>query len=226
MGGVSSWIEQGFAPLSNEHKKYLKTRGVDSKTSVSFFTWEPPRSACPCPRFSASFGVTGRRIRGNLVTPIYSPRGILIGMEARSFNPDGSKKVLQYRTDQAQWNPYFLGAEKAFQALWDGCDVWVVEGIFDLVALEKVVPKSDAVICTLRAGMDGNSVNMITRFASPLNTIYIAYDNDETGQAKGEWLKSRLTSLGARSYLCRYRGKDPNEVWKAGGEPLLRKMFG
>jgi DNA primase len=224
MGGLTSWLEAGFKPLKKEHKKYLKKRGVDSKSSASFYTWESPHVPCPCERFKANFGVTGRRLQGQLITPIHSPRGSLLGMEARSLE-NGVKKVLQYRTDQAQWNPYFLGAQKAFETLWDGCDLWVVEGIFDMVALEKVVPKSDAVISTLRAGMDNNSINMISRFLTPRNSVYIAYDNDETGIKKAQWLKDRLTSLGGRVYLCKYRGKDPNEVWASGGESLLRRYF-
>lgn len=225
MGSISSWLQEGLQPLSKEHRKYVKKRGVDQRTSVPFYTWKPPKTACPCPRFSANFGVVGGRINGQLITPITSPRGSVIGLEARSFKGDGSKKVFQYRTDQAQWNPYFLGAPKAFKALWEGYDVWVVEGIFDMVALEKVVPKSDAVISTLRAGMDSNSMTMLGRFATPLSSIHIAYDNDETGKKKSEWLAHKLTSLGARVYTCKYRGKDPNEVWAQGGDALLRRYF-
>jgi DNA primase len=224
MGGVTSWLEQGFKPLSSQHKKYLKKRGVDRNSSVSFYTWDSPKSSCPCERFIANFGYTGRRLQGNLITPIYSPRGALLGMEARHLD-HGNKKVLQYRTDQAQWNPYFLGAPKAFETLYEGYDLWVVEGIFDMIALEKVVPNSDAVISTLRAGMDNNSVNMISRFLTPRNSIYIAYDNDETGRKKADWLKAKLTALGGRVYLCNYRGKDPNEVWSTGGEALMRRYF-
>ena len=69
---------------------------------------------------------------------------------ARRWDKDGSKSVRQYRTDRAEWNPYILGAERAFQALWDNGDLWIVEGIFDLIALEKVIPSCDAVCSTLR----------------------------------------------------------------------------
>jgi len=226
MGNIGSWLTEGFGDLSKDHQTYLLKRGVDEKTSVSFHTWTTPKSPCPCPRFKANFGDNGFKLRGQLVTPIYSPRGAILGMEARSFSEDGSKRVLQYRTNNAQWNPYFLGAEKAFKTLWVGGDLWIVEGIFDMIALEKVVAKSDAVISTLRAGMDMNSINMISRFISPRSSIYIAYDNDETGQAKSEWLRNKFTSEGARVFLARYRGKDPNEVWSQGGERLLRRYFG
>ena len=75
----------------------------------------------------SSFGDNGFKIRGQLVIPIRSPRGALLGFEARSEKEDGSKRVLQYGTNNAQWNPYFLGAEKAFKTLWEGGDLWVVE---------------------------------------------------------------------------------------------------
>jgi DNA primase len=226
MGNISSWLIEGFDTLSKDHQSYLSKRGVDGNTSVDFFTWKTPDPPCPCPRFMANFGENGYRLRGKLVTPIRSPRGAILGMEARSFSEDGSKRVFQYRTNNAQWNPYFLGAERAFKTLWQGGDLWIVEGIFDMVALEKVVAKSDAVISTLRAGMDMNSINMITRFITPHSSIYISYDNDETGKSKSDWLRNKFTSEGARVYQARYRGKDPNEVWKLGGERLLRRYFG
>lgn len=225
MGSLANWIEQGLAPCSEQHQAYLKSRGVDQNTSISFYTWKCPSTPSPCQKFSLNFGATGGRIKDQLITPIYSPRGSLLGFEAREFGVEGKKKVLQYRTNQAQWNPYFLNSEKAFASLWGGCDLYIVEGIFDLVALEKVVPKSDAVISTLRAGMDNNSFNMISRFLSAYNTIYIAYDNDETGRNKSSWLKSKFESLGGRVYLPKYRGKDPNQVWEKGGVSMLRRMF-
>jgi len=226
MGNISSWLQQGFSDLSQEHQSYLTSRGVDEDSSVGFYTWKPPAEPCPCPRFISNFGDKGYKILGQLVIPIRSPRGAILGMEARSFSEDGSKRVLQYRTNNAQWNPYFLGAEKAFKTLWLGGDLWVVEGIFDMIAIEKILPKSDTVISTLRAGMDMNSINMISRFISPMSTLYIAYDNDETGKSKSDWLRNKFASEGARVYQARYRGKDPNEVWKLGGERLLRRYFG
>ena len=133
MGSIAHWIEQGLAPCSEGHQAYLKSRGVDQNTSISFYTWKCPSTPSPCQKFTLNFGTTGKRIEGHLIAPIYSPRGSLIGFEARDF--------------------------------------------------------------------------------------------DEAGRKKGSWLKSKFESLGARVYLPKYRGKDPNQVWKKGGLSMLRRMF-
>jgi DNA primase len=146
-------------------------------------------------------------------------------METRRINEDGSKRVHQYRTLNAQWNPYALGAEEGFKALWELGDLWVVEGIFDKISLDKVIPSCDACISTLRAGMDAITMDMIERFYTPASTIYICYDNDETGQKKSYWLQREMKKRGMRAVIWKYRGKDPNDVWTQGGDQALRRMF-
>ena len=225
MGSITKWLEEGFCRPNAQHLSYLKSRGVDSSSSVSFYSWTPPSTKAPCARFQANFGDNGWRIKNHLITPISNPRGKLIGLEARTFKEDGSKRVMGYRTDQASWNPYFLGCESAMRSLWDGCDLWIVEGIFDMIALEKVVPKGDVVISTLRAGMDNKSIEMITRFYKPQSTLHIVYDNDETGRKKSEALKAVFQKAGVRVYTPRYRGKDPNEVFQRGGLNALKRFF-
>jgi DNA primase len=224
MGNVNDWLSKGFSPPS-QHQSYLRSRGVHEKTSLEFFSWTPPDSGSPCPKFASHFGALGLRLKEHLIIPVRSPRGNILGFEARLIEADGSKKVNQYRTAQAEWNPYFLGAEKAFEALWQGADIWIVEGAFDMVALERVVPSCDAVISTLRAGMDVLSIEMISRFYTAHSTIHICYDNDETGRNKATSLYHTLKKQGLRVTLPKYRGKDPNEVWKAGGDSLLRRYF-
>jgi len=221
---IGEWIASGLiAP--HTFSEYLSSRGVTEKTSLKFYCWKPPQTPSPCAKFTSTFGAIGLRLKDHLIVPVYSPRGAILGFEARIILPDGTKKVTQYRNNQAHWNPYFLGAERAFQALWSGGDIWVVEGMFDMVALERIVPSSDAVISTLRAGMDKMSMEMIERFYSQHSTIHICYDNDETGRNKAEWLYKLFLKSGLRVTLPRYRGKDPNEVWMQGGDTLLKRYF-
>jgi DNA primase len=218
------WIVEGLkAPLPSYHK-YLSARGVDSACEVSFHSWVP-HDGVSCPKFQANFGRRGERLSEHLIATITSPRGEILGLEARKVLPNGDKKVNQYRTASSQWNPYILGAERAFKALWEGGDVWIVEGLFDKVALDKVIPQCDAVISTLRAGMDAITLEMLVNFYTPSSTFYVCYDNDETGRKKTLWLQSELKTRGCRAVIWNYRGKDPGEVWAQGGLPLLRRMF-
>ena len=218
------WVRQGLAGVNPLHLPYLVSRGVGEGCKVDFYSWQP-HAQVQCPKFKANFGSQGERITDSLIIPVTSPRGEIIGMETRKFNDDGSKRVHQYRTAYSQWNPYILGAEACFQTLWDRGDLWIVEGIFDKVALDRVVPKCDCVISTLRAGMDAITLSMIKRYYTPASTIYICYDNDETGQKKSRWLQREMEKLDMRAVIWRYRGKDPNDVWTQGGDTALRRMF-
>lgn len=217
------WLRKGLGPPLPEYQKYLDSRGVTDQCSVSFHSWIP-HDDVQCPKFKAHYGAQGERISQHLIVPVTSPRGEILGLECRKI-VDGEKKVTQYRTISSQWNPYILGAEKAFEALWSGGDIWIVEGMFDKVALDRVLPKTDAVISTLRAGMDAITLEMITQFYTPSSTIYVCYDNDETGRKKSKWLHKSFIDRGVRAVVWPYRGKDPNDVWTHGGDKQLRRMF-
>ena len=220
---MDDWVRKGLSLPLKEYYQYLSKRGVTSESSVRFCSW----SLCdsPCPKFTSQFGKQGGRLQKHLIIPITSPRDKIIGLEARLVMPDGSKRVTQYRSVEAQWNPYFLGAPEAFSALHQGHDLWIVEGVFDKVALDKVVPKGDAVIATLRAGMDTLSIDMIRHYYRPSSTIYVCYDNDETGRKKSSWLDMEFKKRSMRSIVWKYRGKDPNDVFTRGGEPALIRAF-
>jgi DNA primase len=218
------WIRQGLIGQNPIHLPYLISRGVGEGCKVNFNSWQPHGEVL-CPKFKSNFGISGERIKDSLIIPISSPRGEIIGVEARSINEDGSKRVHQYRTLSSQWNPFILGSEDTFRALWNLGDLWIVEGIFDKVSLDRVVSPYDAVTCTLRAGMDANTLDMIERYYSPASTIFICYDNDETGKKKSYWLHKEMTKRGMRAVIWKYRGKDPNDVWTQGGDHALRRMF-
>jgi len=223
----STWLSDHLKTLSlsDEHKQYLKKRGVDQNSSISFYTWNRIKHNSPCDKFNSSFGNNGFKLQDLLVFPIYSPRNHLVGIEAQKRLEDGSKRVFQYRTDLSKWNPFILNSNRAFNSLWEGNDIWLVEGVYDLIALEKVIPSCDTVISTMRAGMDQITVDMLTRYKNKTSTIYIAYDNDETGSKKASWLKSNFIKNGMNCEIWKYRGNDPNDVWVQGGEKLLRKYF-
>jgi DNA primase len=149
----------------------------------------------------------------------------MIGFESRAFDPSGQKIVRKYNLDRGEWNPYLLGSEDVFQALWNGENIWIVEGVFDLVALKRVIPTPTAVGSTMRAGMDNLTLEFIKRYYNGMTSIFVCYDNDETGRSKTAILVNQLKKLGINAYDWKYRGKDPNEIWQQGGDALLRKNF-
>lgn len=233
-----SWLSEVLQrlPLSEEVEGYLLGRGVQEGTiaATRFCTWSPffLSEPSPCPNFCKMAGDYGEYIDGFLVTPVVSPRGKLIGIEARNIH---KKKILDYRLPEANWNPFFLGMQKAMPKLWAGGDVWVAEGLFDIAPLEWFVPEKDAVLATVRAQLSKAHVEFLRRFCK--GTVYMVYDRDETGQkgmhgwvdqtGRERWgAVKQLERVGLQCVVYPYYGgKDPGEIWDQGGVEAVKRAF-
>ena len=166
--------------------------------------------------------------------PLRCPRGSLIGMDTREVS---TKRITGYRLPEAKWNPVWLHRKNAPKRLWKGGRAWIVEGLFDLAAIDRILPYGDVVFATQRASLTRTQ----TRFLSRLCTggVLLAYDNDESGK-KGTvgWTdaESGRRYYGAVQNLkiagvpnvehCRYLGKDPGDVWITQGDQGLLANFG
>ena len=223
------WLEDILSTMfvSPTHYSYLVSRGVDENTGIIFNTYDPDKVkiSIPCQRFVSSFGSKGERLKDHLIIPLHCPRNKLIGFEARTWDSEGNKRVLKYMLDRSKWLPTLINAHKVVEGLWNGDDVYIVEGIFDLVALQKAIKPPHVVCSTMRAGMDDNTFKLFERFYTPMSSIYICYDNDETGKAKSSELVRKLAKSNIRSVECKYRGKDPNDLWTREGVEGLNKYF-
>lgn len=221
------WIEDllNGLDLSSVHKNYLKTRGVTENCSVNFKTYSLTDFEIPCDRFKHLYGVKGEKLKDSLIIPAVSPRGETYGFEARFWDDNNNKRIFKYMLDKTQWLPSLLNGQEVAQGLWDGGDIYFVEGVFDMIALQKVIKTPDAVGCTMRAGLDDLTIDLCIRLASKTTNIYMAYDNDQTGKMKSKEALYKLKKAGLRAFECRYRGKDPNELWSSLGEQGLRRFF-
>ena len=231
-----SWLEQSLATcsLTPEVESYLLGRGAKpvSIQREGIVTWQAQDVPLPDEEFRKRYGSRGEALVGALVCPVRSPRGKLIGFEARSIR---EKRISDYRLHEAAWNPFFLGTKNAVEKLWMGGDAWIVEGLFDLFPLEWAVPSTDAVLATVRARLSVSHVEFLRRFCRGL--VNMVYDRDETGRkgitgwvdetGKKRW--GALQSLGRVGLKCRDvpygGGKDPGEIWDRGGVEALRKTF-
>jgi hypothetical protein len=233
---IGEWLEAHLSslPLSEDCEGYLLGRGASPDTieRLGIREWEPASTPAPSEHFTSRYGRHGEKLAEMVTIPLRGPTGTLLGIEARSRF---EKKVTEFRVPESQWNTVILNAPRAAEAMWSGGSVWVVEGVYDLCALDWCIPKTDAVIATLRAGLSKDAVEFLARFCT--NTVYMVYDNDETGRkathgwkdpATGKYRPGALdllTRAGVRAVDYRYRGKDPGEVWRAGGLPALRAAF-
>lgn len=209
--------------------------------------WRTPPTPCPIPSFAQRYGAYGENIEGWLVCPLRDGRGGILGFEARCLE---AKKVSQYKLPRAFWNPVFIGLRRAMPKIWAGGDVWIGEGLFDMTALDHIVPERDATLATMTAKLNKSHCDFLTRFmrhlGDPKSThtvsmVHMVYDRDEKGRkamrgfVDGEGKKhwgaiESLNGVNVRCrevpYMCPPGCKDPGDLWERFGEDGLRKAFG
>lgn len=241
---MKEWLEEALATftLSERAEGYVLGRGIPEPRvrDMGIVVWDSSVIPTPAPDelfrdLRKGMGPKGEKLNGRLCIPLLSPRGVLIGFETRVW--DGEKKLSQYLLPGASWNPVLIGlTPAAMKRVWAGGNVWLAEGVFDMGALEHVVPATDAVFATLRARVSERHVRFLRRFCK--GTVNVVYDNDETGRKQVEgWVdeatgKRRwgaiesLSRVGLRARDIRYRGgKDPGEIWENTGIEGLRRAF-
>lgn len=245
---MKAWLDDALAsfPLPEDAEGYLLGRGIQEHRirDLGIVVWDPSVlvSDAPDPVFREGdggklrgHGRRGERLAGRICTPIRSPLGSLLGMEARSWN--GEKRVSQYLLPEAKWSPVFIGmTPTTMQKVWDGGTVWVVEGVFDMGAMEHVIPSEDVALATLRAHVSDRHAEFFRRFCR--GWVHMVYDNDETGRRqthgyvdavthKRRWGALEILSrVGVHARDITYRGgKDPGEIWDHGGVEGLRRAF-
>lgn len=224
--------------LSDEAEGYLRGRGMRESliSELEMAIWHNPKEPAPNEAFCKKYGAHGEYLEGKLICPFLSPRGEILGFEGRAWN--GEKKITDYRMTESSWNPVFIGlTQPAMRRLWDGGNVWIVEGLFDLTALERVVPERDVVLATVRAKLSRAHVEFLRRYVRQGQLVRMVYDNDPTGRkqitgwvdptGKERWGALKLLErVGVECQDFPYSGgKDPGEIWDKGGEAVLRRVF-
>lgn len=223
---TDSWLVEHLESLSLAEKseEYLLSRGVqeDVIPKIGFKTWKPLTNESPdTTLFNERYGAIGERLLDWLVVPIYCPRGILLGFEARRF-PE--KKITRYLLGRADWNPVWYGVTLAMEALWAGRSPWIFEGYFDAEVMRSILP-DEPILGSFRAKLTDKHVEFLRRIMAPGSKVNLVYDNDETGK-KG--IKKATYALDQAGLVCRpivYNGKDPNAVWEETGLKGLREVF-
>jgi DNA primase len=220
------WLNQilDYLTLTEEVADYLFSRGAreESFLDMGVKTWRTLEFPIEDADFKRQFGAYGEKIDGCLVCPFYSPRGEVVGFEARDIH---QKWISDFRImPKSRWLPMFLGTRRALPKLWAGGSVWIVEGLFDLFALEWVVPEADGILATVRAKLSWNHLSFLQRLNPPVT--YMVYDEDDPGRKGSEVGLKDLKRRDLFGHRIRYRGgKDPGEIWDRGGLKGLSQAF-
>ena len=228
---MSEWLGQALKDavvLTEEMEGYLLGRGGKPETieNMELGEWTELSEPSPDPNFCSQFGSKGESLKGMLICPIWSPRGAVIGFNARSIK---QKKVVRFLGPRSGWNPLWEMRRDATEKLWQGSTAWVVEGLFDLFALEWVVPSTDVVLSSIRAAMTRKHIEFLRRFNCRVKMVYDRDDTgrrgvvgyvDDTGRKRMGALEA-LKRVGLDCVDVPYEGaKDPGELWDKFGKGL------
>jgi len=240
---MREWLTQAVlasaTDIPEDLEGYILGRGLPGvlASEMRVGIWRPPSTPAPDPVFCKRNGEFGNYREGYMTVPMWSPRGQLTGVEFRTWGEE-EKQVRDYRLPESKWIPVLMGlTPTTLQKIWDGGDVWLVEGVFDM-ALSHAIPEKDVVLGCGTARVSRNVLNFLVRFIGPGAVVHVAFDMDETGrrqitgftdEASGKWVPGvpdRLNRVGVPSRDVSYQGgKDPGEIWERGGRMALQSAF-
>ena len=164
----------------------------------------------------------GKSLQDMMVFPLTTTLGEIRGFQFRSVDR-GRKIYLDYMPYKEE--AVSFGLAQAMQQVWTGGDVWLVEGVFDLLPLQRQVPN---IVATLTARVPELMLRVLRRL---VDTIWLGYDADLAGQtAITQFMKNhgkefrvlpvyypKVKVVGSDRYI-----KDPGELWEVWGDDQLR----
>lgn len=229
-------VEQAHEECPDELRGWAMGRGLQAALfdDMKIGCWVLPDSASGDEEFDRRNGPRGSWREGWMTVPYWSPRGDLLGLEFRTWGYE-PKEVRDFRTPRSAICPTFIGmCPSSLQRVWEGGDVWLVEGVFDL-SIAHAIPRNHVVFACGTARLTRSQLAFLTRFLSREATVHLMFDEDLTGRKQVEGfvddsgksipgIRQRVEKAGLRCRDIRYRGgKDPGEIWERGGKAALLK---
>jgi DNA primase len=226
---LRAWLEEALSntELPEDAIGYLLRRGAkpETYTKMGVTVWQAPEAVAPDQSRKDRYGPRWEKLQGRLAIPLVSPAGKVIGVEFRGME---QKKLDRYLLPEAEWNPVWHMIPGSVEALWAGRPAWLVEGAFDMYAMEWAAP-GDGIFAVLRAALSRKQIEFLRRFASFVN---VCFDRDKPGlegmhggkDKTGKFHPGALYLLRKAEIACAevvFRGgKDPGELWDARGRDM------
>jgi len=225
---MKKWLMDLFSrgSLLPEAEEYLLSRGGKRETieSLGIISWDsvPPEKS-PDPVFNEKYFVESScRLTECILTPYWSLKNEIIGFEARKYK---IKWITDFRVSpDIDWCTFWIGSNQdSLEKLWRGGSAWIVEGLFDLFALDWVIPTSDVILVSVQARLVTKHIEYLRRFTK---FVHLCMDMDKPGR-DGVYKAARLLREESLQHrVVKYGpGKDPGEIWDRGGAEELREIF-
>jgi DNA primase len=157
--------------------KYLSSRLVTQddikkyELGYSSLFIVPKDSGPDWERFN-DYSFKGRKFENKIIFPLKNAMGEVVGIGGRAID-DKIFKI--FATDEAKFTGFFFGFYEALPYIFKENKVYVVEGFFDLLALQKVLPNT---VATLNARLNDAQYQLLRYFC---DNVIVFFDSDIAG---------------------------------------------
>lgn len=155
--------------------------------------------------FKKWLGHKGKFVKNRIVLPIYDELNNVRGVETRSLDRKAcevlkenfkikfsneikllSDSEVRYKKFYFKKNKFlatFFGLPDSLPYIWEKNEVFLTEGIFDLIILKKIKPNC---LSTLTANINNYQIDWLKRY---VDKIFLLFDSDEKGKESSEKIK-------------------------------------
>ncbi len=208
--------------LGDRERSALLCRGV-SEAQIELYRWGYLNRELP-PLTGADHFVKwakgGAKLDDVFVMPLTNALGDIRGVQFRHVERDRTG-YMDYFVDQSE--PVFFGLSQAMPAAWQSESLFLVEGNFDLCAVQRTFPEA---VATLTARVTEPLIRFMRRF---VRHVWLGYDMDATGRRAGakfarECAKDFDIKVVSYPVIPMTNGKntkDPSDLWEMWGEERL-----
>ncbi|MCB9678823.1 MAG: DNA primase [Alphaproteobacteria bacterium] len=155
--------------------------------------------------------------RARLMFPIRDERGRVIGFGGRLLEGDGPKYINTTETDVYKKNRVLYGLETARAAIQRADRAIVVEGYFDVLAMQE--GGFDEAIATCGTAVTPDHIERLRRMT---RNVVLVTDSDKAGQDSAERALPLLLAADVHGFRVELPGaKDPDEFLRAHGAEAL-----
>jgi DNA primase len=221
---MTEWLEEALqgCSLTEDAVDYLMGRGATPDTIERWGvrTFECPSTQCPDEALVKRYGPHFEVFRDKVIYPLRSGRGELLGFDSRSL---GRKDELRFLLAESVWHAVWIGLPDAMDGVWEGRDILVVEGRYDVFAMNHVF--QGPVLGSGPAHLSWKQVEWLRRWAR--GRVFLAYDRDAAGKLGTEKGLEQLRRVKVPCAEMAYgrQGDDPGLIYDRGGVAELRAQF-
>lgn len=202
----------GFAGNSDQpFMDFLKKNHVDESDAVSLGLIRPGRHG--------NYAFFNRRI----TIPIFDHRGRIVAFAGRAFGPheEGRPKYINSPSSLVYEKSHILfGLHESLQWLKQGLPAVLVEGYFDVVAIQRLdVPA----VAPCGTSLTEEHVQLLSRYTK---SVLLCFDKDAAGRAAQKKALMMLLKHGFHVRAVELSGKDPDSIVLEGkGEELKKSLM-